>query len=92
MTTTQHDEFLESVLTLLRGLNPSAEAQAGTEIDPDTDLIHSGVIDSLSIMALLVFLEEETGTRVPLEDLLLDSIRTPRTIAAVHGPRTVEIA
>ncbi|GEK22853.1 acyl carrier protein [Cellulomonas xylanilytica] len=90
MTTTHDDQFLESVLTLLRGLNPSAQALAGTTIEPDTDLIHTGIIDSLSIMALLVFLEEETGTRVPLEDLLLDSIRTPRTIAAVHGPRAVE--
>ncbi|MFI6763754.1 acyl carrier protein [Micromonospora sp. NPDC050417] len=90
--TASDDEFLEKVLKFLRGLNPWAEAQAGAEIDPDTDLIQTGIIDSLSVMALLVFLEDETGRHVPLEDLLLDSIRTARTIGDVYGSRTPEAA
>lgn len=83
--------FLGTVLEFLRGLNPSAEAQlseTGAEINPDTDLIRTGIVDSLSIMQLIVFLEEETGAQVPLEDLMLDSIRTARTIDAVYGPNT----
>ncbi|WP_456786154.1 acyl carrier protein [Cellulomonas sp. P5_C5] len=91
MSASDH-QFLESVLRLVRGLNPSAEAQSGVEITPDTDLIQAGIIDSLSIMALLVFLEQETGTQVPLEDLLLDSIRTARTIDDVYGPRAPQTA
>ncbi|MFD6566183.1 acyl carrier protein [Micromonospora profundi] len=85
------DDFLGTVLEFLRDLNPSAEAQlsaTGTGLGADTDLIQAGIVDSLSIMELIVFLEKETGVPVPLEDLMLDSIRTARTIAAVYGSRT----
>lgn len=92
--TETHDNFLEAVLELLRGVNPSAEAivASGAQIDADTDLIEAGVIDSLSIMELIVFLERETGVEVSLEDLLLDSIRTARTIDSVYGPATSGVA
>ena len=39
-------------------------------------------------MELILFLEQETGAPVPLDDLMLDSVRTARTIAAVYGPHT----
>lgn len=90
MTSGNH-HFLGTLLEFLRGLTPSAEAQlseTGGELDPDTDLIRTGIVDSLSIMQLIVFLEEETGAQVPLEDLMLDSIRTARRIDAVYGPNT----
>ena len=44
--------------------------------DETTDLIEAGIIDSFSIMSLLVFIEEKTGVRVELEDLVLDTIRS----------------
>lgn len=88
------DDFLVKVLDFLRDLNPAAGEQlaaAGTQIEPDTDLIQAGVVDSLSIMELIVFLEKETGAHVPLEDLQLDSIRTARTIDAVYGSSLPEV-
>jgi len=91
--TERNDDFLRTVLEFLRNLNPSTEAQptmTESELGADTDLIQAGIVDSLSIMELIVFLEKETGTHVPLEDLMLDSIRTARTIAAVYGPRTAD--
>lgn len=88
--TGRDDDFLEMVLGFLSEFNTAAEGQPATltEIDADTDLIRDGVIDSLSIMELILFLEQETGAPVPLEDLMLDSVRTARTIAAVYGPHT----
>src|SRR5690242_7038164 len=88
-----NDDFLGTVLEFLRDLNPATEAQlsvAGTALDADTDLIQAGIVDSLSIMELIAFLEKETGAYVPLEDLMLDSIRTALTIAAVYGSRTID--
>ena len=84
------DDFLETVLGFLCELNMSTEGQSATvtELNADTDLIGEGMIDSLSIMELILFLEQETGAPVPLEDLMLDSVRTARTIAAVYGPHT----
>lgn len=86
-----NDELLGTVLEFLRDLHSSAEAQlsaTGTELDADTDLIQLGIVNSLSIMELIVFLEKETGAHVPLEDLMLDSVRTARTIDAVYGSHT----
>lgn len=84
------DDFLETVLGFLCELNMSTEGQSATitELNADADLIREGIIDSLSIMELILFLEQETGAPVPLEDLMLDSVRTARTIAAVYGPHT----
>ncbi|MEU8111029.1 acyl carrier protein [Micromonospora sp. NPDC048947] len=93
--TGSNDDFLGAVLEFLRDLNTSTETQRpamGTEIGADTDLIQAGIVDSLSIMELIVFLEKETGAHVPLEDLMLDSIRTARTIAAVYGSHTTPVA
>ena len=89
--TGSNDDFLGTVLEFLRNLHPSTEAQlsaTGTEFGADTDLIQAGIVDSLSVMELIVFLEKETGAPVPLEDLMLDSIRTARSIAAVYGSHT----
>ncbi|MEU8327861.1 acyl carrier protein [Micromonospora sp. NPDC048839] len=88
------DDFLGTVLEFLRDLNPPTEAQLSAtraELDADTDLIQAGIVDSLSIMELIVFLEKETGAHIPLEDLMLDSIRTARTIAAVYGSHTTSV-
>ena len=84
------DDFLETVLGFLCELNMSTEGQSATvtELNADTDLIGESIIDSLSIMELILFLEQETGAPVPLEGLMLDSVRTARTIAAVYGPHT----
>ena len=84
------DDFLETVLGFLCELNMSTEGQSATVtgLNADTDLIGESIIDSLSIMELILFLEQETGAPVPLEGLMLDSVRTARTIAAVYGPHT----
>lgn len=51
-------EFLEEATKSAKG-----------SITPDTDLIDSGLVDSMNIMALIVFLEEQTGKPIPLEEL-----------------------
>jgi acyl carrier protein len=43
---------------------------------PGTDLIASGLFDSLAIVSLLVELEQRLCVRVPLDGLDLEQIRT----------------
>ena len=47
----------------------------------DTLLIDSGVLDSLSLVELLVEIEREFSVSVPLEDLDLESFNTIRSIS-----------
>jgi D-alanine--poly(phosphoribitol) ligase subunit 2 len=49
--------------------------------DEDTDLIHSGVLDSLALVSLIVGIEQEFRLELPLEDLDLDQFRSVGSIA-----------
>ena len=48
----------------------------------DTDLIDTGLVDSLTFVEFLVQLEQEFGVQVSLQDLELDRFRTITRIAA----------
>ncbi|HYU01583.1 MAG TPA: acyl carrier protein [Gemmatimonadales bacterium] len=48
----------------------------------DTDLINTGLVDSLMLVEFLAQLEQEFGIQVSLEDLEIDHFRTVTRIAA----------
>ncbi|HKA39836.1 MAG TPA: phosphopantetheine-binding protein [Burkholderiales bacterium] len=48
---------------------------------PDTDLLESGVLDSLQLVELLLQLERRFGLQVKVEDIDLDDLRTLERIA-----------
>lgn len=50
---------------------------------PDTDLLETGILDSLQFVELLVQLEQHFGYRVEIENLDLDDLRTLARIARV---------
>jgi acyl carrier protein len=47
----------------------------------DTDIVESGLLDSLALVELLVGIEREFDVQVDLETLDLDNLRSVRTIA-----------
>ncbi len=60
--------------------------QLGLEVPtPETDLIETGLLDSLALVELLLGLEEEFGVEVPLAELEIESFRSVRSIAAYVG-------
>lgn len=50
---------------------------------PDTDLIESGLLDSLQLVQLLLHIEERMGTRIPLEEVELDDLRSVDRLAGL---------
>ncbi len=48
----------------------------------DTDLLETGLLDSLKFVDLLVRIEERFGTKIELEELELDDFRSVRKVAA----------
>lgn len=55
---------------------------------PDTDLLESGILDSLQFVELLLQLEQHFGLRIRIDDIELDNLRTLERIArmvAVNG-------
>lgn len=66
-------EQLLNFVASLAGRSPSS-------IDNDTDLLEAGVIDSIGILELFVFIEEIGGRSLRPEQVNIDSLRTLRRI------------
>ena len=49
----------------------------------DTDLIDSGLIDSLQLVRLLVHVERDLGFRIPLGEIQVEDLRSLARIARV---------
>ncbi|MBV7333005.1 acyl carrier protein [Chloroflexi bacterium TSY] len=54
---------------LLLGMND-------TPVTPDVNLLTTGLVDSLGVMRLVMFIEEEFGINVPPEDVTIEHFLT----------------
>jgi acyl carrier protein len=73
MTIAARDTVFAALRAWLVDSNPAAAA-AG--VAPDTDIIESGILDSLQVVEFILFLEEKCGRAVLAEDLDPDTLRT----------------
>jgi acyl carrier protein len=55
----------------------------GVEVDADTPLIDRGLLDSLSLLQLMLFIEEQSGVHVPDDEVTLENFRTVSSIGAM---------
>ena len=53
----------------------------GKTADKDTELFTSGILDSLEIIDLVLFLEKKYGIKIPQKSMTLDNFKTPNSIA-----------
>lgn len=74
-------QFTHDLLAYLRTL----EDAQGQQIEEDTDLIESGVVNSFAIVDLVLFIEEQLDIRIDMEDPLLDSVRSVRAMNATYN-------
>jgi acyl carrier protein len=60
------------------------KSRAGVTVpSPETDLVETGVLDSLVLIDLLLFLEEEYGVRLPVDRLELDQVRSVARVSSL---------
>ncbi len=48
---------------------------------PEDDLLATGVLDSLTLIELLLSLEQRFGMRIPLDELEIEDVRSVQSIA-----------
>lgn len=68
-------ELEERIVTLIR---------SGLQIDvpaPDTDMIETGLLDSLGLVSLITEIELDFGFELPLDEFDVDSFRSVEQIA-----------
>lgn len=58
-------------------------------LDDDTDLIAAGLLDSLTTVKLVQFLEQEFGTKLDLSRITPASLRTVSALADLVGRSAV---
>ena len=58
------------------------------DLDADTPLLELGVLDSLSMVGLLSYVDEAFGVRIPEEDVVPEHFDTLRSIAALVASQT----
>ena len=59
---------------------------AAQSIDPEENLLTSGLVDSVGIVRLIAHVRERLGVTVPPNDLVPENFRTIRVMAAyMHG-------
>jgi len=56
-------------------------------IPPDEDLFASGVLDSLGVLQLVLFVEEQFGIKVADEDVVLENFQTLDAMARYIASR-----
>jgi acyl carrier protein len=66
------DQCLASIKTWL--LEQNADHHA--EIDPDLDLVESGLLDSLKVMTLVVLIEKLRNQPIALEQMSIERLKT----------------
>lgn len=57
-------------------------ATADDPIDPDTDLLLTGLVDSLGVVLIVAWMEDELGVSIDPGDVVLDNFQTVRQMVA----------
>lgn len=52
------------------------------DLDGDTDLLGSGILDSLGMVQLIAFVEKEFEVRVPPEDMVIENFMNINSVCA----------
>jgi acyl carrier protein len=79
---------MQSNATLVRDLTALFRDKLFIEVpSADTDLIDSGLLDSLQLVQLLLHVERDLGYRIPLDEIDLDDLRSLERLAGVISAR-----
>ena len=79
--------------TVVRDVSALFRDKLGIEVpSPESDLIESGLLDSLRLVELLLEIEASLGCRIPIDEIELDDLRSVRRIARLIEARTRQAA
>lgn len=67
--------------TLIKYILEEIIADPEEELVADDDLLNSGLIDSLGIMRLIAFIENEFGMKIPPQDMVIENFMSVEAIA-----------
>ncbi len=84
MFTNRH-ELAKTIINFI--VEDIARGQDIDELKPEDDLLESSLIDSLGIMRLITFIEQEFGYSVPPGDIVIEHFMTVNAIIDYLTPK-----
>jgi acyl carrier protein len=75
----------ERIMAYLRGA--ADVAAADVDVMPDTPLLETGLLDSMGLVGLVRFLEQEFGIEIPDEDMGPELFESPAALAGYIARR-----
>jgi methoxymalonate biosynthesis acyl carrier protein len=76
---------------LIRTISQLIAEKLLVEVDsPEDDLLATGVLDSLTLIELLVHMEEHFGMRIPLDEIQLEDVRSVQSLARLVESKTAD--
>ncbi len=65
---------------LMTKITTDIAAETGDAIDENTELLMSGLVDSLGIMNLVSWIEDQLGQQIDPGDVVIENFETPAAI------------
>ena len=73
-------DVVKSIVSFIEEMRDGAAAE--TPIEADTRLIETGVLDSMGLVRLIQFVEQQFGITIPDADVTPDLFNSPADLAA----------
>ena len=91
MPSLQQIDFISLTMTWVKENKQQASSMVDGEITDNTDLIATGLLDSFSLVNLVLFLETQSGCKIDLTDVEPSEFSTVRGLCGIvlrnnHGP------
>ena len=82
MTPMSEGELVSQIIKWVKE-NGRADGSCAVDITENTDLIATGVLDSLGVVDLFMFLESSIGSKIDLTDVDLGEVSVPKGLSRV---------
>ena len=76
-------DYSEAILTFVRGLKNGSDG-----VDVDTDLIATGVLDSLAVMELVSFVSKNFEVKLGVSDITPANLRSVASLCSLVEEKT----
>ncbi|MFF2083815.1 phosphopantetheine-binding protein [Nocardia sp. NPDC058176] len=73
---------IDEICTILHTAVTKRHSDTVIEVEPDTELLITGLIDSLTLVNVVAELERRTKTKLPESFVIARNFRTPSTLHA----------
>ena len=74
---------MSDATSLLRMINGEVSLDPSVDVGLDTDLLLTGLVDSLGVVEIVSYLEQANGIEIDVTDVVIENFQTPAKMLAL---------